>query len=402
MDKKVKYILMYQDEEVLSFLVTFGERNDIEILEKLDHFDKAPYGVKEKELPRSMNMALYRFFNARSIPPTRKDYEQIIKYTGVKDTFELSFKGHGLSLSNHYWYRKEDEHLKYADINFFTNKWDDSFAKAVLSGNYQDLQNVDLNVPDIVTAGWGVKGWLCEECPKLYKMGIDNAHSDESLAEVLASRLAKRMFKEDESVEYQLKEIYGRYASVSKCIIGVDEELVPLSNVLPHELYNLYRDKNINRDVEAKFFETVSKSTLPGAFQFFTKLSCFRSLCFVNDLHFDNLSAIRNIKTNEVRLAPILDLGGAFGSSANGKKQLSTINLGTYMLIYFAYGNLDPKWDYSWYNPDSLIGFEDDIKELLSKSEFYTPQLIDNIIDVYTHQKNFLDEMWQNQKEGKS
>ena len=103
-----------------------------------------------------------------------------------------------------------------------------------------------------------------------------------------------------------------------------------------------------------------------------------------------------------MRLAPILDLGGAFGSSANGKKQLSNINQGTYMLIYFAYGNLDPKWDYSWYNPDSLTGFENDIKELLSKSEFYTPQLIDNIIDVYTHQKGFLDEMWQNQKEGKT
>ncbi|MBO6262276.1 MAG: hypothetical protein J6N95_06715, partial [Bacilli bacterium] len=112
MDKKIKYILMYRDEEVLSFLVTFGERNDIEILEKLEHFDKAPYGVKEKEIPKNMNMALFRFFNARSIPPTRKDYEQIVKYTGVKDTFELSFKGHGLSLSNHYWFRKEDEHLK--------------------------------------------------------------------------------------------------------------------------------------------------------------------------------------------------------------------------------------------------------------------------------------------------
>ena len=63
------------------------------------------------------------------------------------------------------------------------------------------------------------------------------------------------------------------------------------------------------------------------------------------------------------------------------------------MIVYYIYGFLDPSWDYSWYNPDSLIGFEEDIKEILSKSDFYNPELINNIIDVYQHQKQSLDEM---------
>ena len=33
---------------------------------------------------------------------------------------DLLFKGHGLSLSNHYWFKKENEKPSYDDINFFT------------------------------------------------------------------------------------------------------------------------------------------------------------------------------------------------------------------------------------------------------------------------------------------
>ena len=63
------------------------------------------------------------------------------------------------------------------------------------------------------------------------------------------------------------------------------------------------------------------------------------------------------------------------------------------MIVYFLYRGLEKDWDYSWYNPDSLIGFEDEIREYLSKSDFYTPDLIDNIIEVYNEQKKYLNEI---------
>ena len=76
--------------------------------------------------------------------------------------------------------------------------------------------------------------------------------------------------------------------------------------------------------------------------------------------------------------------------------KLSNINKGTYLLIYFIYGGLDPNWDYSWYDKNKLIGFEDEIRDTLSKSDFYNEQLIDNIVDVYHHQKETLDELADN------
>ena len=377
---------MYKDQEVLSFLVTFGKCKSIDVLEKLEHFDKAPYGMKEDTPQKELNRILFRFFNARCIAQTRCDYEKIIKATNCKDSFELSFKAHGLSLSNHFWFKKEDEDLSYNDINFFTNKWDDSFARAVLKGDYESLSNVSLNVPDIVTAGWAVKGWLCEEKPTLYKLGIAEGQSEESISEVLACRLAKRLFNEDEVVEYKLEQINGRYASKCQTIIGVDEELVPLSVIIPSNLYKMYTQQVTDRKYSKQFFEEIAKIGLPGIYQFFVKVMCLKNLCFVNDLHFDNISVIRNISTGEIRIAPLIDLGGAYGSGKTGREFLAKLNKASFFILYYVYGNFDPEWDYSWFDPTRLEGFEDEIREYLSKSDFYNPELIELIIEFYQGQ----------------
>ena len=386
---KETLILMYKDLEVLSFEVDFIDI-EIKFLEKLEHFDKAPYGVNDDD---NINMRLLRFFNARTIASQRYDYDKIIKATNCSNAFELSFKGHGLSLSNHYWFKKEGENLKYQDINFFSNKWDDTFGRAVLNEDYEALKTCDLNVPDIVTPGWAVKGWIYDDGPKLYKLGIDQGHCEEAVCEVLASRLANRIFDKGETLQYELKMINGKYASVSSPLITIDEELVPLSVVLPNNWYFIYQERNINRKRDNEFFDKIKDFGLPGLYEFFVKVSCFRSLAFVSDLHFNNLSLVRDMNTNKLRPAPLYDLGGAFGSSKTGREIISNANKGTLILIYFMFSGLDPNWDYSWYHPNKLVGVEDEIREYLSKTEFYTPDLISCVIDIYHQQKKSLDDM---------
>lgn len=383
---------MYQDFAILSFNVDFN-KSEVEVIQKLEHFAKAPKCIIESS-DDNLDLALLRFTNGRSIPVTRADYEEILKATSCKTSFELSFKGHGLSLSNHYWYKKEDENITYKDINFFTNKWDDSFARAVLNQDYQALKHADINVPDIVTPGWGVKGWIYEkDGPKLYKLGIHKDHFEEALGEVVASKIATCLFNEGEVLKYELKKIGNRYASVSSLMINIDEDLIPLSEYIDHKTYNLYRDKAINKELSKEFFEVIKNSGIPGLYEFFIKITCLRDLCFASDLHFENISLIKNAKTNKIRIAPIYDLGGAFGSGRTGQNLIANPNSGVLMLVYFLFNDLDPSWDYSWYEPNKLIGIEDEIRNTLSKSPFYTSFLIDRIIEVYQHQKATLDEM---------
>ena len=390
---KEKYILMFKNDEVLSFLVIFDEDNDVAVLEKLEHFDEAPEELRGDLSVKELSHNLFRFFNSRSIASTRRDYDDILKATKCRDSFKLSFKGHGLSLSNHYWFKKEDENLKYEDINFFTNKWDDSFARAVLSEDYKALENVDLNVPDIVTPGWGVKGWLCEENgPVLCKFGIDKTCPEEVLGEVLASKLARRLIGEEGALEHELRIINGHYASCSKCMIGINEELIPLDSVLPRELAVDNPLTGNERDIIDDYFNKLIEYGYKDIYLLYVKIMCLKSLAFVKDFHFGNLSMIKNLDTDEIFIAPLYDLGGAYGGSRTAHNLLAKPSTGLLFIVYFAYGGLQPNWDYSWYNPDNLIGFEEEMKEILSKSDFYNEEMINNIIDVYHHQKSTLDE----------
>ena len=99
------------------------------------------------------------------------------------------------------------------------------------------------------------------------------------------------------------------------------------------------------------------------------------------------------METGALRLAPIYDFGGAFGSSAKGRQFLANANKAAFLLIYFVYGDLNPDWDYSWYDPNRLIGAEEEIRDYLSKTGFYTPEYIDCALDIFRRQKKMLDEM---------
>lgn len=391
MNKKEKYILMNKNKEVLSFFVNLHNSIKFEVIERLGSIDLLPYKMKDSSTNEELSVSLMKFFNGRTIANNRYDYEDILKATNSKNSFELVFKGHGLSLIDHFWFKKENESLKYEDINFFTNKWDDTFGRAVLAHDYEALKKASLEVPDLTTAGWACKGWIYDNGPVLYKLGNSKDHYEEPIVEVLASRLANRIFAPGDVLKYELKEMNGKYISTSRVMIGIDEELVPLASVLPPSVNDIYRNIDLDKKELRHFFNIASQSNIPGLKEFFVKLMCLRSLCFTNDLHFNNISMIRNLKTNEMRLAPLYDLASSFGSTANGRVFLSNLNKGSYIIIYFIYGNLDPNWDYSWYDPDKLIGFEDEIREYLSKSEFYTDTLINHIIDVYKVQKRYLD-----------
>ena len=378
---------MHKDYEVLSFKVDF-DKYHLEVIDKLEHFDLAPFDKGD-----NINLELSNFFYRRTISSNRVDHDLIIQNTGCKNSLELSFKGHGLSLSNHYWFKKESEDLKYDDINFFANKWDDSFAKAVLNGDYESLKNCDLNVPDIVTPGWAIKGWIYDNGPKLYKLGINKDRYEEPLTEVLASRLAQRMLNDGEALKYELKQIEDKYASCSASMLNIDEELIPFSRVISQDLYKLYFLNSHDKESDALFYQKLKENYPIEYYQFFVKLSVLRSLCFVSDLHLDNISLIKNNKTGKMRFAPIYDLAGGFGSSRRGKTLLNKIDKSTYFIIYYFFNTLNPEWDYSWYDPSKLEGFEDEIREILSKSSFYTPELIEKIIGVYKFQKKSLDEI---------
>ena len=59
------------------------------------------------------------WFKGRGIPSWRKDLSDLLENLGVQSTSELLNKAYGLSLSDQYWIKPENEDIEWEDINFF-------------------------------------------------------------------------------------------------------------------------------------------------------------------------------------------------------------------------------------------------------------------------------------------
>ena len=77
-----------------------------------------------------MNVALGKLLGNRSISRLCKDLLQIPTPYHAHSGVELSLMGHGLSLSDAFWYRSPGSADRWANINFFDNAWDPGAMRA--------------------------------------------------------------------------------------------------------------------------------------------------------------------------------------------------------------------------------------------------------------------------------
>lgn len=106
-----------------------------------------------------MDVALGKLLGKRSVSHLRQDLPQILAPYHVRSGVELALMGHGLSLSDLFWYRSPGSANRWADINFFDNAWDPGFGEAVLSEDYDGFAACSPDVPDVTTSGTSVKTW---------------------------------------------------------------------------------------------------------------------------------------------------------------------------------------------------------------------------------------------------
>lgn len=83
--------------------------------------------------------ALGKLLRKRCISSLRRDFPRILASYNARLGIELTLMGHGLSLSDSFWYHAPGSTDRWADINFFDNAWDPGFGKAVLSEDYDSL-----------------------------------------------------------------------------------------------------------------------------------------------------------------------------------------------------------------------------------------------------------------------
>ena len=388
---------MQRDRELIDFEVE-PATGEVNIIDTVSDDFAASAGLTRQ----NGNRVLAKLVERRAISPIREDKGDVLAAFGAESPVDLALRGHGLSLSDQFWYRVPGSAERWEDINFFDNEWDPEFGAAVLSGDYASLAACSPDVPEVTTSGHAVKAWERDgDNISLVKAAI-YFDGSELVGAKLASDLCTELFDESCYVPMDIVERYSRPCSISPLMLGADEELIDGNRLFA--MVGLPENLGLNGD--GVTVETCDASI--GAYAAFgvenasahvARLACFSSLALLMDFNPGNFGAIRRVDSSECRAAPIFDYDGSFGFPFKNLSiwDLCENPLLAQLLCAQRFSFLKPSWDWSWYDPRVLEGFEDRIVEAFTPVRSLPSNFTELITRLFNLQREYLNKVASDQ-----
>jgi hypothetical protein len=368
-----EYILKHKNYDVLLFDMD-NEKYDILEIKKIINDERLPFGFQEKNNFIQCAIQLNAWIKGRGLSGSRKDINTIKDLFKVKDKSELIIKSYGLNLTDHYWLHETENNIKWENVNYFDNKFDEIKQ----SGNYEPVidNSVKNQSPNFCVDGSIVKRWVIINDERYLLKGSRYARMQEPFNEKIASLILKELGIDH--VNYCQKRTKENIP-YSECKTMADKNIefinaqwaINKEDFGRKEIYNHYLDmckKHGINDVKEKIDEMTILDFIIGN----------------EDRHRGNFGILRNADTLEwLRIAPIFDngnslffdgetedmdnwgldsLGKAFGDS--NRLQLNTI-------------------DYpEWYDVNKGKTILDIIPSELKNNERLKTERIDKIIEI--------------------
>ncbi len=337
---------------------------------------------------------LINLIKSRIITKMREDRDDILAACGAQSSVELVFRGHGLSLSDQYWYRASGSTERWEDINFFDNEWDMSFGSAVLSRDYARLASCSPDVPDVTTRGHAIKTWE-HNADGIFLIKVAGRFEGAELQGVkLASDLCTLLFDDDRYVPVDIVERHGFHCSASPLMLAGDEELADGKRLCAMAgVRGLSNELNVTVELCNDLIKAYTALGAAEGPAHVAKMACFSCLVLLADLHEGNFGIIRKLGSDTWRPAPIFDYDGAFGFPFQSGliSKLSANPVVAELLCAQVFSFLDPSWDWSWYDSHALDGFEERIIEAYASYRSLPPQLAELVAHLFVVQRDYVN-----------
>lgn len=341
------------------------------------------------------NWLLAKLVERRALSPLRKDKGDILAAFGAKSPAHLALMGHGLSLTDQFWYRAPGGVERWEDINFLDNGWDPAFGTAVLSGDYARLAACSPDVPESTTSGHAVKAWERDGGVRLVK-AAERPDGAELAGAKLASEMCGLLFDEGRYAPLDVVERYGRPCSTSPLMLGPGEELVDGNRLCA--MAGMQESPGLSGGgVTAEACDSCigvyAALGIAGASAHVAGIACISCLSLFLDFNPSNFGAIRSVGSDEWRPAPIFDHDGAFGFPFKGVSisYLCENPLFVELLCAQRFSFLKPSWDWSWFDPRALEGFEERIVEAFAPYRSLPPNFAEIISHLFVIQREYVN-----------
>lgn len=386
----VRRTLMQRNQELVDFEVNPATGN-VRIIDAASDNLPAIFGLARENWAPVLTTLVMR----RALSPMRKDKDDVLAAFGAKSTVDLALMGHGLSLSDQFWYRTRGSSERWEDVNFFDNEWDPSFGEAVLLGDYHRLATCSPDVPEVTTPGHAIKAWERDDSGINLVKAAERPDGAELVGAKLAFDVCTLLFGEGCYVPLDVVERHGRPCSISPLMLCGNEELADGKRLCAMaDMWDGFIPSGTGTTMKV-FDELVDAYTAIGVADASThvaKIACFFCLSLLMDFNSSNFGAIRKIDSDAWRAAPIFDYDGAFGFPFNGVSisYLCANPSFVQLLCAHRFSFLNPSWDWSWCDLRALDGFEDTILRAYESYRDLPPTFAELIAGLFVAQRNYV------------
>lgn len=365
--------LICRDHEVMRFRFDIATRRvtgDVTIIDR--RF--LPIGTLDHN-GRFSSSCLARWLRNRAVPTTRPGLSPVLQHLELDAPEELLFGGLGLSLSDQYWLKPDEDHLTWDHINFFEQPFSpalgealaphdpDSGSKALARIGEEGI--VVASSPDAALNGNLSKRWeIRDEQRMLIKSGKPENLFQEPMNERIATLLCRCILPSDAYVPYELEQNgYPSYVSVCPCMVDACTEFVPAADVI------LSRRVDNNQSRFEAFVSACEEHGICNARLGLEQMLVVDHILANFDRHWGNFGILMDTESRTwIRIAPIFDTGEALWCDRPLANDFSPYRMRYPMPFIRAIGNQLERYahDLSWLELEALSGFADEAVEVLA------------------------------------
>ena len=266
----------------------------------------------------------------------------------------------------------------------------------MLTRDYGKLASCSPDVPDVTTSGHLRKAWeRSAGCIQLIKDSLFQNGNDLEGA-LLGAKLCRLLYGQDDYQPLNVVKRYGRRFAASPLMLGRDEELVQGFRLFAMGGFSANEAAELMGSPSPQaYIEIVSRAGAPNAITHVAKVFAFKALALLKDMHAGNIGIIRSIETGACRAAPPFDYDRSFGFPSIEYPFEKICNNPFMAMVFCAkeFSDLDPSWDWSWYDPRSLEGFELRIQKALSANPGLPPNFGKLVAMLFVAQRNYVNEV---------
>ncbi|MCL2879118.1 MAG: hypothetical protein FWF29_02625 [Treponema sp.] len=301
------YLLKHNDIDVA--LLLLNEDYRITKVEKILDKERLPNYIHIKN--EYSNITFDDWLQYRFISPSRKGVKELLLKLDYKSPINLLMENYALSLTDHYWLCEKNQNIRWKDINYFENKFDENIGHFLI-GDFNVLLNNN-STPEGASKGSLEKYWSVINKERFLIKGGAKPFFQEPVNEMICSAILH--FLNIRHTEYFNKSIDKKIYSLCKNYLDTKNDEIPAWEVIGRFGNGVNSYESYQKCLEKLGLENEKKNVDQMIFIDFITGN--------TDRHNENFGLIRDAETLRYKdVIPIFD----FGNSLNYNTDTAKVN----------------------------------------------------------------------------